>query len=816
MDAAELQVEDIDLQDEMAQSWVQWSLAVIRSRALPDSRDGLKPSQRRILMSMHQDGLRASGPHGKCAAIVGTTMKSFHPHGDQSIYDALVRMGQDFAARYPLVDKHGNFGSVDGDPAGAARYTEARLSQIAEAMLEDLDKETVDEQPNWNESAMEPVVLPGKFPNLLCNGTTGIAVCYATTIPPHNVHEVADACIAVLDNPDLEPKRLLRYIKGPDFPTSGLILGTKGILDYYTTGRGTITMQGRAVIEPLERERTAIIVTELPYNVSKARLTEQIAKMYEQKKLPGLSSLRDESDRKGMRLVVELRRDANAQVVLNQLYKRTLLRTTLSVNMLVIDREVPRTVNIKEAIQVFLAHRRLVITRRTQYLLRKAEERAHILEGLLRAIDVIDQIIALIRRSANRTLAREGLIRDFNFSEAQAQAIIEMQLGQLSGLDRQRLRDEYDQLSKDIADYRDILAREERKTEIIKDELREIKRRFGDERRTKIIPDEADDINIEDLIAEEDMTITITRDGYAKRLPVDTYRVQRRGGKGIVALTKKEEDTIEHLFVATTHHFILCFSNAGQVYRLKAYEVPMASRTARGTPLVNLIPIQPAEIITATVPVRSFDMGGALVMVTKQGFVKRTELQQFNTPLKSTGIRGITLEEGDELRWVMWSDGKKDIILATKHGYAVRFDEADVRTVGRAARGVIAIRTRRGDEIVATDLVDKKDKRELLIVSELGLGKRTPLAEYARKGRGIQGVITQKVSERTGEVVGVEVVEDEDEIMCITAHGVLIRMPVAHIRSCSRGSMGVKLVNVGEGDRVRNVTKVIRREAEEA
>ncbi len=807
-------IAEIDLQDEMTGSWVQWSLAIIRSRALPDVRDGLKPSQRRILVAMDDENLAPTGPHRKCAAIVGTTMRDYHPHGDLSIYDTLVRMGQDFAARYPLVDKQGNFGSIDGDPAGAPRYTEARLSPLAVEMLEDLDKDTVDFQPNFDEQRQEPVVLPGRFPNLVCNGSAGIAVGYATNFPPHNLSEVCDGAIALLDNPDLEPAKLSKWVQGPDFPTGGLILGLKGIREYFETGHGSLTMQGRAVIEPLEREKNAIIITELPYGISKSKLTQQIAKLHETKKIDGIAALRDESDRKGMRLVVELRRDANPQVVLNQLYKRTLLRTSFGVNMLVIADEVPRTVNLKQALELYLQHRREVITRRTQFLLRRAEERAHIVEGLLRAIDIIDEVIALIRASANRTAARQGLIQQFQFSEAQAQAIIELPLGALSGLDRRRLREEFEQLQAQIADYRDILAREERKTELIKEDLRDLKRKHGDERRTRIVPDEADDIRIEDLIAEEDMTITITRDGYVKRLPMDTYRVQRRGGRGVMALTKKEEDEVEQLFVATTHHVILCFSNRGQVYRLKAYEVPMASRQARGTPVINLIPIEQGEHVTATVPIRGFEQGGYLVMVTQGGFIKKTALEQFDTPLKATGIRAITLEKGDELRWVMWSDGKKDVVIATKNGYAVRFDEAAVRPTGRTSRGVIAIRTRKGDQIVSTDLVDKKDKRELLVVSSKGLGKRTKLTEYAAKGRGIQGVITQRVTRRTGPVVGVQVVDDDDQIMCITAHGVLIRMPVERIRVSGRSAMGVKLVALDEGDEVRSVAKIARGEEE--
>ncbi len=813
------EIEPISLSEEMSTSYMQFAMSTIIARALPDVRDGLKPSQRRILTAMNDDGLTPDRPHSKCAAIVGETMKTYHPHGDLAIYDTLVRMGQEFNARYPLVDPQGNFGSVDGDPPGAARYTEARLSPVAVAMLADLEKATVDFQLTYNERNEEPKVLPAAFPNLLCNGSSGIAVGYATNMPPHNVGEVVDAAVALLEKPDISTKRLLKYMPGPDFPTGGLILGLKSIQEYYETGRGSITMQGRAVIEPIERDRNAILITELPYQVGKSALLQQIAKLTQQDKLAGISDLRDESDRKGMRVVIELKREANPQVVLNQLYKRTNLRTTFGANLLALvptpeGSLVPRLCTIKDLLSEFLKHRREVVTRRTQWLLDQAEARAHIVEGLLKALDIIDEVIELIRGSQNRTAARQGLMSELGFSERQAEEILNMQLGRLTRLSREELDDEHKDLQKRIKEYNKILGSEDEKSEVIKQELREIKRKLGDERRTRILPDEADDINMEDLIAQEDMVVTVTHDGYIKRLPLDTYRVQRRGGRGILALSKKEEDTVRDLFVATTHHLILCFTNTGRIYRARAYEVPMASRTARGTPVVNIVALEPDESITAMVPVESYDIGGYLVMVTKQGMVKKTALSEYDTHFKTKGIIAINLKRGDELKWVLWTDGNKDIMLCTKLGKAVRFDEAQVRPTGRNAAGVWGIKLRKGDELVSATIVDKKDKRDLLVVAEKGLGKRTPLSEYRRKGRNIQGVSTLTITKKNGNVIGVVVVEDDDEVMCITSEGVLIRLPVAKIRRTGRAAQGVKVATPDEGSTVVAVTKVIRHAAE--
>ena len=811
-------VEEIPLEEEMADSFLQFALSVIVARALPDVRDGLKPSQRRILVAMDDLHLGPNAQHRKSAKICGDVSANYHPHGGDVIYPTLARMAQDFSARYPLVDPHGNFGSVDGDPPGAMRYTEARLSHPAMVMLEGLDQETVDVQPNFDNTREEPIVLPAGLPNLVVNGTAGIAVGMATNIPPHNLGETVDACIAYLENPDIDVKRLMKHLPGPDFPTGGFVLGIKGIRDYFETGRGAVTMQARAVIEPIGRDRYAIIITELPFQVVKANLLKQIADLHEKRRVDGLAAVRDESDRKGMRVVVELRRDANSHVVLNQLYKHTSLRATFNVNMLALvpvgGALVPRPCALRDLLHHYLAHRREVVTRRTRYLLRQAEARAHIVEGLLKAINVIDQVIALIRASENRTEARQGLMHTFSFSEAQANAILEMQLGQLTRLSRIDLEAEMKKLKEAIREYKAILASEDRKTEVIKAELREVKRRLGDERRTVIIPEEAGEISTEDLIAREDMCVTITRDGYIKRLPVDTYRVQHRGGRGVLALTKREEDDVRDLFVATTHHLVLFFTNEGRVYRVKAYQIPMASRQSKGTPIVNLVPLEPGERITAWVPFTSFDEGGYLMMVTRQGYLKRLPLEELDTPLKSKGIRALSLEKGDELAWVLWTGGEQEIMCITQQGKAVRFSEDVVRPMGRAARGVHGPKLLKGDQLVSAEVVDAEDGRDLLIVSQKGLGKRTALAEYRTIGRTSQGVLTMDITPRTGVVVGVMVVEEEDEIMCITAKGIAIRMPVANIRQTGRVAQGVKVVNLGDGDQVQAVAKVVRGQTE--
>ena len=803
-------MELIDITDEMAASFVEYAMYVNLDRAVPDVRDGLKPSQRRILLAMNDLNLSPGSAHRKCAKICGDCHGNYHPHGaEQVIYPTLVRMAQPFAARYPLIDPQGNFGTQDGHPPGAPRYTEARLSAYAMEMLADLELDTVDHQPNFDETRTEPVVLPARLPNLIVNGSAGIGVALATDIPPHNLNEVCDAIAFLIDHPDATLKQLMRFVQGPDFPTAGLVLGIKGIQSAYETGRGSITMQARAVIEPLSGARNAIVVTEMPYQTSKTALIEQIVNLVDRKKLDGVATVRDETDRKGMRLVIELRRDANPNVVLNQLYTRTLLRTTYNFNMVALRDGAPRTLTLRDILQAHIDHRKEVIVRRTRFLLKKAEDRAHIVEGLIRASDRIDEVIALIRKSDNRTAAREALQERFRFSERQAQAIIEMVLGQLTGLDQERLRGELKELKAEIARLREILANPQRVLDIIKDDLRDLKRHLGDERRTVIIPQDADDIRMEDLIAQEDMTITITRDGYIKRLPVDTYRVQGRGGRGILALTKKEEDTVEQLFVATTHHLILFFTNQGRVYRLKAYEVPMASRQARGTPIINMLQLESGEHVTAVVPVRGFSESGYLVMATERGVVKKTELEAFDTVLKSKGLIAITIDKGDSLKWVRWSDGKRDVMITTRRGQTVRFSEHEVRSMGRTARGVIGIRLRKHDGVISMDLVEPKDKRDLLVVTELGLGKRTPLADYPRKGRGTMGVKTVNITERNGPLVGVEVVQEDDELMVLTSEGVLIRMPVRGIRQTGRAAQGVKLVSLNEGTVVRAAAKVV-------
>ncbi|MFQ5807984.1 MAG: DNA gyrase subunit A [Armatimonadota bacterium] len=804
------QYEATDIEDEMSASYVEYAMYTIVDRALPDARDGLKPSQRRILVAMNDLNLSPGGAHRKCQKICGDTSGNYHPAGGEIVYPTLVRMAQDFNARYPLIDGQGNFGTVDGHPPAQARYTEARLSPLAVEMLADIDKETVDTQPNYDETRQEPVVLPARFPNLLCNGSAGIAVALATNIPPHNLTEVCDALIYLVDHPDASLKILMRRIQGPDFPTGGMILGRKGIQDAYETGRGSIAMQARTTIEPMPGGRNSILITELPYQVNKTTLLQQIAKLVQNRRVQDIATVRDETDRKGMRIVLELRRDANANVVLNQLYKHTSLRTNFSVNALALVNRVPRTLGLRELLQEYIDHRKEVILRRTAYLLRRAEEREHIVAGLIIASDHIDEVIATIRKSKDRPTARQQLQTKFKLSERQAQAVIEMVLGQLTGLDQTRLRDERRELLKQIKELKGILADLQKVLDIIKDDLRELKRKLGDERRTRIVADEADDIDIEDLIAEEEMVITVTRDGYVKRLPLDTYRVQHRGGKGVIALTKKEEDTVQHLFVATTHHLILCFTDQGRVYRLKAYEVPSASRQARGTAMVNLANVESGENITALVPVKDFEQGGYLVMVTERGIVKKAELSAYDTQLRARGLIAIKLDKGDALRWVKCSDGKKDVLIATERGQCVRFAEKAVRPMGRSARGVIGIRLRRGDKVVGMDIVDPKDKRSLLVVTKKGMGKRTALKEYSRKGRGIQGVKTLNITKRNGPIVAALVVDEEDELMVLASDGNLIRMEVAGIRQTGRATQGVKVVRLDDDATLRAAARILQ------
>ena len=799
------------LADEMSKSYMEYAMSTIISRALPDARDGLKPVQRRLLQVMADLNLRPGRPPMKCAKVAGQTSGDYHPHGEQNVYPALVRLGQDWSLRYPLVQGQGNFGSMDGDPPAAMRYTEARMSALAEAMMEDIDKNTVDFQPNYDERLQEPVVLPSRFPNLLCNGNEGIAVGMSCKLPPHNLREVCSAICAFIDNEQITIEELMEHVPGPDFPTRGLILGKQGILDAYRTGRGSITMQGRAAIEPIDGGRAAIIVSELPYQVNKARFQENIADLVRNAKIEGISAIRDETDRTGMRVVIELKREATASVVLNQLYKRTELRCNFPViNLALVDRK-PVLLSLKDLIAQFVKHREEVVRRRTRFLLDQAEDRAHILEGLLKALDLIDQIIRTIRRSSNRTEARANLQEQYEFTARQAQAIVDMTLGTLTGLERKKLQDEYDQLQRDIAYYRELLADRVKRMGVVKDETRELSDKFGDDRRTVIIAAEAQDLNVEDLIAEEDMVISITRDGYAKRTTLDTYRVQRRGGRGLIGLTKKEEDQVEHLFVATTHHYLLFFTNRGWVHRLRAFEIPQASRTARGLPVINLINIQPDEQVTAIVPVVGLQGDGYLTMVTKGGTIKRTSFAEFGN-INRMGLVAINLVGDDELGWVLHTDGEKQLVIATRNGMSIRFKEEDARPMGRATQGVRGINLRTGDQCIGVCAVD--ETKELLVCGTKGFGKRTPFSEYPEQNRAGLGVITYRVTDKTGPVVGMATVDNNDELLLLTEKGVMIRIPCNRISTTGRAAQGVKLINLDDGDSVAAVTKVVQMESD--
>ncbi|MBI2299869.1 MAG: DNA gyrase subunit A [Armatimonadetes bacterium] len=811
-------IKTISLSDEMSASYMDYAMSTIISRALPDVRDGLKPVQRRILQVMADLNLRHNRPQRKCAKIAGQTSGDYHPHGEANVYPALVRLGQDFSMRYRLVDGQGNFGSVDGDPPAAMRYTEARMSLLAEALLEDIDKDTVDFRPTYDEQLQEPVVLPGRFPNLLCNGNEGIAVGMSCKLPPHNLREVAAGICAYLDNDGITSEELMKYIPGPDFPTKGIVLGRTGIRDAYTTGRGSITVQGRAQIEPIDNSRQAIVITELPYQVNKARLQENIANLVRDGKIGGISSIRDETDRSGMRVVIELKRDATPEVVLNQLYKRTELRTNFPViNLALVDGR-PLLLTLRDLIAEFVRHRENVVTRRTRFLLKQAEDRAHILEGLLKALDLIDEIIRCIRASDNRTAARQNLQEQFEFSQRQAQAIVDMTLGTLTGLERQKLQDEYDQLQKDITYYRSLLADKRKRLEVVRDETKELAAKYGDERLTQLRDEEAEDLRVEDLIAEEDMVVTLTRDGYAKRLPIDTYRVQRRGGRGVIGLNKKEEDSVEQLFVASTHHYLLFFTNRGWVHRLRAFEVPPAGRTGRGTPVINLISIQQGEQVTATIPVQGLDQDGYLTMVTRQGTIKKTAMSDFIN-INRMGMIAIGLADGDELGWVLRTSGSDELIIATRSGMSIRFNEdpehGGVRAMGRQAQGVRGITLRPGDEVVGVQRLDPS--KDLFVCGTLGLGKRTAITDedgediYRLQSRGGIGVITYRVdARRTGYVVGIVSVDDKDQLLLLTEHGVMIRIPCKRIRRTGLAAQGVQLINLDEGDRVAVVAKVVR------
>ena len=804
-------VHDIDLKKTMESSYIEYAMSVIAARALPDVRDGLKPVQRRILYAMIELNNGPDKPHRKCARIVGDTMGKFHPHGDSSIYEALVKLAQNFSTRYPLIDGHGNFGSVDGDGAAAMRYTEARLSKISMEMLSDINKDTVDFSPNFDETEKEPNVLPARYPNLLVNGTSGIAVGMATNIPPHNLREIINGMLKIIDNhieedreTDLE--ELLEIIKGPDFPTGAEILGTTGILEAYRTGRGKIRVRAVTEIEPMLNGKNRIVVTELPYMVNKARLIEKIAELVKDKKIDGITELRDESDRTGMRIVIELRRDVNSNVMLNQLYKHTQLQDTFGVIMLALVNNEPRVLNLYQMLDFYLQHQKEVVTRRTIYDLNKAEERAHILQGLLIALDNIDEVIKIIRGSQNGNMAKERLIERFGLSEPQAQAIIDMRLRALTGLERERLENEFADLMSRIADYKAILGDEKKLLTLIKEEMTVIRDRFGDDRRTSIGFDEFD-ISMEDLIPNEPTVIAMTRLGYIKRMTIDNFKSQHRGGKGIKGMQTIEEDFIEDLLMTTNHHFIMFFTNKGRVYRLKAYEIPESGRTARGTAIVNLLQLLPDERITAIIPLKEYKDDRFLFMSTKNGIVKKTPIKEYEH-IRKSGLQAINLREDDELIEVKSTNRLKDIFLVTKNGMCIRFNERDVRPTGRTSMGVIGMTLTGEDEIVGMQL--NTQGQYMLFVSENGLGKRTEMDEFSVQRRGGKGVKCYKITGKTGDVIGVKAVNEDNEVMLITTGGIIIRLMVSDISVLGRITSGVKLMNIDTDTdiTVANLTKV--------
>lgn len=802
------------IEKEMRTSYLDYAMSVIVSRALPNVYDGLKPVQRRILYGMLEAGLRPDRPYRKSAAVVGDVMKKYHPHGDAPIYEAMVRMAQPWSFRYPLVDGQGNFGSIDGDPPGAFRYTEARLTPIAMELLADIDKDTVDLIPNYDEYEREPVVLPAKVPNLLMNGAAGIAVGMASNIPPHNLSELVDGLVALIDDKDIDAEALMKIIKGPDFPTGGQILGRDGIKAAFTTGRGSITVRAKTEIEELRGGRTAIIVTEIPFQVNKSALIARVAELVRNKKLNGVSDLRDESDRRGMRIVIELRRDANPQIVRNQLFKHTQLQTTFGANMLALVGGVPRTLGLKDMLAHYLNHRREVVKRRTQFELRKAEERAHILEGYKIAMDALDEVIALIRKSKDAAAARAGLMKQFKLSERQAEAILELQLRRLAQLEREKIEDEYKQLVKDIARYQEMLkdatsARPRLIMAAIRAELLEMKEKYGDDRRTKITSREAEEFEAEDLIPDADVVISLTHNNYIKRQPLETYRLQRRGTRGMQGAGMKEEDYVEQVLATTNHAFLLLFSDRGKVYRMKAHEVPESGRTARGTALVNLLALAQGERVNAVIALRSFEDEGSIFMATRRGIVKRTGLMEFINS-KRAGIFAITLDRDDSLVGVRLIARDTEMVLATQLGKALRFKAGQVRETSRSARGVTGIRLRSGDAVVG--VADAKEGPTLLTVTELGFGKRTPVGQYPLKKRGGMGVINLNVSKKTGQVVGVRAVEDDDEVLIGTSTGLFNRIPVSQISVFGRAAQGVHVQNLAEGDRLAALARIPAKE----
>lgn len=793
----------VDIEKEMKKSYIDYAMSVIVSRALPDVRDGLKPVHRRILYAMDGLGLTPEKPFRKSAYIVGEVMGKYHPHGDASIYDALVRMAQDFSLRYRMVNGHGNFGSVDGDSPAAMRYTEAKMPKLAVEMLADIDKNTVDFMPNYDEKLMEPTVLPAKIPNLLVNGSSGIAVGMATNIPPHNLTEVINAIIKLIEEDNVTDEDLMAEIKGPDFPTGGLILGREGIRDCYKTGRGKIIVRAKAEIEEHGNGRYRIVVTELPYQVNKARLIENIADLVKDKRIDGISDLRDESDREGMRIVIELKRDANANVVLNQLYKNTQMQDTFGAIMLALVDNKPKILTLRQMLECYIDHRKNVIVRRTKFDLDKALARAHILEGLKIALDYIDEVIAIIRAAYDD--AQERLMKRFNLTEIQANAILEMKLRTLSGLQREKIEEEYDQLMKQIERFRAILASEKLVCDIVRDELLEIKAKYGDERRTQIVAAEGE-FETEDLIKEETTVVALTHFGYIKRVPISTYKTQRRGGRGITGIQTREEDFVEQLFVTSTHDMIMFFTNKGKVYRLKGYEVPEAGRTAKGTAIVNLLQLDGDEKITAVIPIHAFAEGQYLLMATKNGIIKKTNLMEYNSSRK-VGLQAISLKDDDELIDVRLTDGERNIVMVTHEGMSITFSETDVKSAGRIAQGVIGIRLDNDDYVVGMEPI-YSDKGYLLAITEHGFGKRTELTEYRVQTRAGKGVITYKTTPKTGKVVGIKVVNDDDEIMLITDNGIIIRLEVENISVLGRSTQGVTLMRTNDGGKVVSIAKV--------
>ncbi len=793
----------IRLEEEMQKSYIDYAMSVIVGRALPDVRDGLKPVHRRILYSMYEAGMTADKPHKKSARVVGDVMARYHPHGDAAIYDAMVRLAQDFSIRYPLVDGHGNFGSMDGDSAAAMRYTEARLSKIAAEMLRDIEKETVDFIPNYDETLKEPVILPSRIPNLLINGSSGIAVGMATNIPPHNLREVIDAIIMMIKNPDVSTGELMEAIKGPDFPTGGIIIGRKGVEDAYLTGRGSITVRAKATIETLDSGKSCIYVTELPYQVNKARLIEKIADLVKEKRIEGITDLRDESDRTGMQIAIELRRDANARVVLNQLYKHTQMQENFGAILLALVDGKPKILGLKDMLYYYLEHQKDVVTRRTKFELRKARERAHILEGLRIALQNLDAVIKTIRQSKDVPTARAALMSNFGLTEVQAQAILDMRLQKLTGLEREKIEQEYAELLKKIAYLESVLADEKLLLKIIRDELTAVKNKYSDPRRTQI-SDAEDDIDIEDLIPKEDVVITITNKGYIKRMPLDTYKSQKRGGRGVIGLTTTDDDITEHLFIANTHHFLLFFTNRGVCYRLKVYEIPEAGRQAKGQAIVNLLSFKQGEYVTAVIPIRSFQNDKYLFMATENGIVKKSHLREYNTSRRD-GLIAISLDEGNDLIGVKLTDGKREVVLATKDGLAIRFHEEEVRSMGRTARGVIGIRLNEGDEVVGLELV--REDADLLVITEKGYGKRTPLEEYRTQGRGGKGIITMRTTRRNGKVANIQAVNANEELMIISRNGIIIRQEASGISRQGRATQGIRVMRLDEDDRIVSVAR---------